>query len=399
MSISLAVEQHTEPCRRNPAMHDSELWSPGGTASLTPWSGSSVLSSQRRRAHDFAARGGRGRHVFGVGEVLEIISKQTQMNKFIVDLGASVRGHGKTGVANQDACFPLFDAGYSGLMVDGDPKQRVAMRKRFPSPSIQVVNTFLSPENVVAILRGANTPIDADLIKVDIDGFDCAVMAAVLDAYTPKVVQMEVNVVFPPPLRFALLSMEHYDSDKRGALYGCSLAYQIDMMRRHGYALLQMEWNDAIFVQRHLVPHLLPRRRPPSACEAYMQGYAEHPGVYHLFYFHAPAPGKGIWGRHGHANVSTWPATKQLAKVRSFLTSPRTRRPYAGRKIALSATPLTKAYFESQARRRRTEWRRRRAQRTGGLVGHRWVSLFFSLLLLLLLSRALPSTAGVGARG
>ena len=49
---------------------------------------------------------------------------------------------------------------------------------------------------MAAILRRASTPIDADLVKIDIDGFDCAVMAALLEAYRPKVVQMEVNIQF-----------------------------------------------------------------------------------------------------------------------------------------------------------------------------------------------------------
>mmetsp|Transcript_27533 Transcript_27533/g.47150 ORF Transcript_27533/g.47150 Transcript_27533/m.47150 type:complete len:335 (-) Transcript_27533:5-1009(-) len=248
-----------QPCRRNPAQHDAELWSMPSHVKIG------------------------GRHTFGVGEVLRLISRQSRMNKFVVDLGASVRGHGTTGVANQDSCFALFDAGYSGLMVDGDPKQGVKMRRRFPSKSIQIVSTLLSPENVAAILRRASTPIDADLVKIDIDGFDCAVMAALLEAYRPKVVQMEVNIQFPPPLRFALLSIENYNFDKRGMLYGCSLAYQGDMMSRHGYALLQMEANDAIYVQHDLLPPLLPTGLPPTACDAYMHGYAERPGVYHTF--------------------------------------------------------------------------------------------------------------------
>ena len=88
----------------------------------------------------------------------------TPQSGFVVDLGAGVR--------DSDPCFPLFDAGYAGLMVDGDPAQRPKMRQRIPSSRVAQEIALLSPANVAGMLRAAGAPAVPDLVKIDIDSFD-----------------------------------------------------------------------------------------------------------------------------------------------------------------------------------------------------------------------------------
>lgn len=63
------------------------------------------------------------------------------------------------------------------------------------------VPALITPATVVRLLRDAGAASEPDLLKVDIDGFDCAVVSEVLGAgFSPRVIAVEVNPDFPPPL-------------------------------------------------------------------------------------------------------------------------------------------------------------------------------------------------------
>jgi hypothetical protein len=131
---------------------------------------------------------------------------------------------------------------------------------------------------------------DIDLLKIDIDSFDCYVMQAILNAgIRPKAIVMEVNVKFPPHVRFAMqpgfvtkrasaggsgsaadggggtstsadkssssvLEQIPFDSEKRGHIYGCSLGYQVnDVMHPNDYELYYMDWNNVMYVDTRRV--------------------------------------------------------------------------------------------------------------------------------------------------
>ena len=88
------------------------------------------------------------------------------------------------------------------------------------------------------------------LLKVDIDGHDCLVTEAILEAkFSPALVLMEINARFPPPLKFSLIFEESYESEDRTFLYGCSLSYASEMMCKRGYRLVQLTYIDALFIR------------------------------------------------------------------------------------------------------------------------------------------------------
>jgi hypothetical protein len=61
----------------------------------------------------------------------------------------------------------------------------------------------VTPHNAAGLLAAAGAPRHFDYLKIDIDSYDCDVLAAILSAgYRPKVVQMETGTM-PPPVRFA----------------------------------------------------------------------------------------------------------------------------------------------------------------------------------------------------
>merc|ERR1711924_54652 len=94
-----------------------------------------------------------------------------------------------------------------------------------------------------------------DVLKVDIDSWDCDVARAALLRLSPKprVVWIEINWSIPPPIRFARLY--HPDWAQRVAAlprfpwtHGCSLSYAVDILKRFGYQLAALEDNDAVFL-------------------------------------------------------------------------------------------------------------------------------------------------------
>jgi len=191
-------------------------------------------------------------------DCLEANLKQVQWNHFAIDLGA--------GVCDDDPVFELFDRGWGGIMVDGDPRQNVKMTNRFPSPSIAKVTEFIETNTVVQPIKENVAMVNVrdwrhpDVLKIDIDPFGCIVMRSILKHMKPKIVVMEANVKFSPESAFALVPnvsavnsglLKPFDSERRVYLYGCPLSFQNDLlMSPHGYELSHLDWNNAVYVRK-----------------------------------------------------------------------------------------------------------------------------------------------------
>ena len=132
-----------------------------------------------------------------------------------------------------------------------------------------MVNTIVTPPGLPALLAEHGVPKPRKrlaVLKVDIDSCDCDVLAAALAAgYRPSVIVIEINPVFPPPIRFNLAfkpNMHHNSNGPGTPIYSCSLSHAEGVAAAHGYALLQAPIEDAYFVPReslHLFGKVLPR--------------------------------------------------------------------------------------------------------------------------------------------
>ena len=99
---------------------------------------------------------------------------------------------------------------------------------------------YITPENIVSLIESF-FPSTLDILKIDIDGWDCDVLPRVLAVYHPAVVLVEFNQKFPPPLRIKLDYDPKYVSEKRSHIYGCSLAWMsVDIFGPRGYMLVQV---------------------------------------------------------------------------------------------------------------------------------------------------------------
>ena len=57
------------------------------------------------------------------------------------------------------------------------------------------------PHNIVEALKHINPPTGL-LLKVDIDSFDCQVLASILAVMQPDVIVTEFNADIPPPIAY-----------------------------------------------------------------------------------------------------------------------------------------------------------------------------------------------------
>ncbi len=183
--------------------------------------------------------------------------------RYVVNLGCF---DGKTG----DPCYPLFVAGYTGMVVDAIPidDPRVSdITTYLPYTRVRkVMGAPISPTNVASILQASDCPQAPVMLKIDIDGYDAPVLDEILKAgYRPGILRMEVNADIPPEVRFSVRYHPDYLPDGRFGFYGCSLGMVMHLVRPYGYELVELDFGypdlpqgvrDITLVQRGLLPVL-----------------------------------------------------------------------------------------------------------------------------------------------
>ena len=173
-------------------------------------------------------------------KVVMILQQEEGANRggFAINLGAR---EGKGESPNEDPVYPVFsEMHYAGVAIEGDPKWNAALHSNLPANNISKVISFITPENVGKLLHDANSPMQPELLKIDIDGYDCSIIEAIFGLrYLPKIVHMEVNGHIPPPFEFAVgYSPDYKPNSGFSGFYGCSIAKASAILRPHGYALI-----------------------------------------------------------------------------------------------------------------------------------------------------------------
>lgn len=200
-----------------------------------------------------------------------------------VNVGAR-DGIGKDG--NTDPTWPLFSRmGFSGVAIEGSVMFAEELARNMQGLDVRTVINMATPENIVSLIEGPQHGAmhRVDVLKVDIDGWDCQVIPAILRRRSLgiKVVMVEFNVKFPPPIKMALATCPpaEYHSCARYHLYGCSLQYMQDnVMAPAGYVLVQVDWQNAIYVSRDVALQLrVPSDETMGVAAAYEHGYARRP--------------------------------------------------------------------------------------------------------------------------
>jgi hypothetical protein len=186
-------------------------------------------------------------------------------NRFCVDIGAS------DGVTMSNS-LRLFSRDWSGLAVECDP----AAFRRLESvhagrDRVRLCRQLVTPPEVVPLLESHRVPEDFAFLSLDIDGYDHFVLEQILTRYRPSLVCTEVNEKIPPPLKFTVRWDPGY-TWRGDHFYGQSIAQAAELAGRHRYSLVELYYNNALFVPEEICPF-----PALTAAEAYRVGYVERP--------------------------------------------------------------------------------------------------------------------------
>jgi hypothetical protein len=183
------------------------------------------------------------------GIIQEIFKRIGTTNKFFFEFG----------VDNNIECntLLLLLQGWTGCWLDGDKKQVGFIKNTFKDLISQnkllVSQAFITAENIESLLAEARAPKDLDLLSIDIDGNDYWVWKAI-SKYKPRVVVIEYNAMFKPPIEFSV----SYEPDKQFIVrshFGASLKSLEILASLKGYKLVGCNFTgaNAFFIREDLI--------------------------------------------------------------------------------------------------------------------------------------------------
>ncbi len=166
------------------------------------------------------------------------------------------------GKSFNDPVYPLYRDGFAGVAIEwGDPPELHDNLGDLPGVTL-LPNTYVTPATICAVLADAGCPAVPDFLKLDIDGMDGEVLAAILrGGFRPSALQVEVNPEIPPPYAFNAIASEYLRPGGATGFFGMSLQYVCDLVKPFGYTLIGLDFDteythDALFVPAELARSL-----------------------------------------------------------------------------------------------------------------------------------------------
>lgn len=197
------------------------------------------------------------------GIVAEIFRRIGTANRRFLEFGV------EDGLENNTLC--LLEQGWSGAWLEGSRDHVSAIEKgfgrRIAAGRLSVREAIVGRDNINDLVRALALPHDLDLLSIDIDGNDYHVWEA-LAAIEPRVVVIEYNAKFRPPMKWVM----DYDPSHRwdgSDQFGASLEAIADLGRRKGYRLVgcNVTGANAFFVRSGLAQSGFVS--PPDAASLY----------------------------------------------------------------------------------------------------------------------------------
>jgi len=182
----------------------------------------------------------------------------------VVDIGA---GNG----VRRSNIYALVLENWKALGVEADAKKSALLARAYRSfPNAKACHSLASPDNVGKLLKDFGVERQFGVLSLDIDGNDYWVLDAILSQFRPGLVVTEINENIPPPLRFVVKLDPRFQL--RHHFYGYSIAALEDLCHKHGYGILQLEYNNAF-----LAPKELGSQHFRDAQTVYREGYLSRP--------------------------------------------------------------------------------------------------------------------------
>ena len=183
------------------------------------------------------------------GITFEIFNRINTTNKVFVEFGIG------SGLENNTLSL-LFD-GWKGLWIEGSKSSvnniEENLKSTIQAGKLTIKNSFITAENINELISSVVKEKEIDLLSIDIDGNDVHVFKSI-NCITPRVVIIEYNSKFPPPIKYC----KKYDPNHRWRKddnYGSSLKYLEIEFSKRGYCLVacNITGANAFFVREDLV--------------------------------------------------------------------------------------------------------------------------------------------------
>ncbi|MBI5769146.1 MAG: hypothetical protein HZA93_15235 [Verrucomicrobia bacterium] len=182
------------------------------------------------------------------GMIAETFRRIGAPNRTFVEIGVGDGAENNTRL--------LLHSGWRGWWCEGSARAVAGIRRRFPGEladgRLQLCAEMLSPATVADLLAGAGVPTEPDFLGIDIDQHTYHVWAA-LPALRPRVLVVEYNATFRPPIEWVTpVDAPPWDGSRD---FGASLSACERLARSRGYALVGCDFTgiNAFFVRADLV--------------------------------------------------------------------------------------------------------------------------------------------------
>jgi hypothetical protein len=181
------------------------------------------------------------------GIIEQIFTRIGASKKTFIELGCG------NGTENNTHYLAL--KGWSGVWVDGSDDNIAHISQYVPPSSkrLHVQKMFITRENIAAAAKTWMDRFGAefDLLSIDIDGNDAAVLGEIMTVMTPRVLVVEYNGKFPPPLK---LSVAYNPSHTwaRDDYFGSTLQVFVDLLKDYRLVSCGVAGINAFFVRNDL---------------------------------------------------------------------------------------------------------------------------------------------------
>jgi hypothetical protein len=192
------------------------------------------------------------------------------LKEIFTRIGVSRRTFVEFGVGNgyeNNTCY-LLGSGWSGIWIDGALENHEFHQLHFGwairSGVLKTVQSFLTVENINAVIAEAGTSGEIDLLSIDVDGNDFHLWEAV-QVIDPRVVVIEYNAYAAPPIKWVMSYDPLYRWDGESNYFGSSLASLHELGSAKGYTLVACNITglNAFFVRNDLVEDKFPESDNP----------------------------------------------------------------------------------------------------------------------------------------
>lgn len=202
------------------------------------------------------------------GAIAEILRRVDWRSESFVEIGVESYEEANTR-------FLLTTRNWRGLLVEADAAQADHIRRSpwFWRHDLTVLQEWVTPENVDALVRDAGFGGELGLLSIDVDGVDWWLWNA-LECARPAVVIIEYNWRFGADAAVTVPCDPTFDRRRAHhslCYYGASLEALCRLGRRKGYVLVGCESHgvNALFVRADLPRRDLPER---TAQECFVAG-------------------------------------------------------------------------------------------------------------------------------